>query len=95
MSKKIIYMISKNIIWIKNNIFSSKIILRYQHIKSTWLICQIYNPVHKTMITSFKVNKNKLRFLIFNQSNIEVLKKQLKINNLNQFGLTCQINATW
>jgi hypothetical protein len=65
-------MISKNIIWIKNNIFSSKIILRYQHIKSTWLICQVYNPVYETMIIPFKVNENKLRYLILNQSNIEV-----------------------
>jgi hypothetical protein len=64
--------ISKNIIWIKNNIFSSKIILRYQHIKSTWLICQVYNPVYETMIIPFKVNENKLRCLILNQSNIEV-----------------------
>jgi len=64
--------ISKNIIWIKNNIFSSKIILRYQHIKSTWLICQVYNTVYETMIIPFKVNENKLRCLILNQSNIEV-----------------------
>jgi hypothetical protein len=64
--------ISKNIIWIKNNIFSSKIILRYQHIKSTWLICQVYNPIYETMIIPFKVNENKLRCLILNQSNIEV-----------------------
>lgn len=64
--------ISKNIIWIKNNIFSSKIILRYQHIKSTWLICQVYNPVYETMIIPFKVNENKLRCSIINQSNIEV-----------------------
>jgi hypothetical protein len=64
--------ISKNIIWIKNNIFSSKIILRYQHIKSTWLICHVYNTVYETMIIPFKVNENKLRCLILNQSNIEV-----------------------
>jgi hypothetical protein len=35
------------------------------------LICQIHDPGHKTEITQWKINLNKLQISIINQHNVE------------------------